>query len=91
VRRLDSLISSGLPKPDFVKMDVEGGEVDILTGATKMLQDSRPLLLIELHGTNEAVAAILEKQNYSIQVLGTTQEIREAHWNSHIVATPLEN
>jgi FkbM family methyltransferase len=91
VRRLDELVEqAGLPLPDLVKMDVEGGEVDVLLGARETLAISRPILLVELHGTNESVASVLEEQGYLIHVLGSLAAIRDAAWNSHIVAVPRE-
>ena len=64
VRRLDSVIAeAGLPQPGLVKIDVEGAECDVLAGATSTLSASRPLLMIELHWTNDKVAQALEKIN----------------------------
>jgi hypothetical protein len=89
--RLDSLINeSDLPRPDLIKMDVEGAEVDMLAGATNILTAVRPVLLIELHGTNEAVSQKLHSVNYSAYVLGSRDSVVKAHWNAHIVAVPLE-
>jgi FkbM family methyltransferase len=34
---------------DFIKIDTEGAEADVLTGATNTLLDHRPQLLIEIH------------------------------------------
>jgi FkbM family methyltransferase len=91
VRRLDSVLQEkNLPKPSFIKMDVEGAEVDVLEGASQTLAENRPLLLVELHGTNEPVAVALEKQDYVIRVLGSTKDIRAARWNAHVIATPRE-
>jgi FkbM family methyltransferase len=39
-----------LPDPDFIKIDTEGLELDILKGAQKTLQDCRPVLFLEMHG-----------------------------------------
>lgn len=42
---LDSLCS----RPDFLKVDVEGAEYDVLLGAKETIAKSRPKMLIELH------------------------------------------
>lgn len=46
VRTLDSLISNEW-HIDFIKIDVEGGEFDVLQGAVATLQRCRPLILFE--------------------------------------------
>jgi FkbM family methyltransferase len=40
-----------LPKPDFIKVDVEGLELDVLRGADQVIHELRPELFIELHGS----------------------------------------
>lgn len=46
---LDSYISEfSLERVDLVKMDVEGGEIEALRGATRMLSDLRPVLICEV-------------------------------------------
>jgi len=44
------IATSSLPKPDFIKMDVQGVELDILLGMTKTIQQYRPKLFVEIHG-----------------------------------------
>lgn len=39
--------------PDFIKMDIEGAEVDALLGAKDVLAERRPHLIIEVHGRAE--------------------------------------
>ena len=39
------------PCPEFIKIDVEGLELDVLRGAGRILRDYRPELFIELHGS----------------------------------------
>jgi FkbM family methyltransferase len=56
---LDSLISRfHLRRPDLIKLDVEGAEVDAVAGMMGTLRDSRPGLMIELHGRAAAVATL---------------------------------
>ena len=56
---LDTLISRfHLRRPDFIKLDVEGAEVDAVAGMMGTLRASRPGLMIELHGRDAAVATL---------------------------------
>ena len=49
VRRLDDyLAGGGFARVDFVKMDIEGGELSALRGAESMFQSARPVLLCEI-------------------------------------------
>lgn len=53
IERLDALIAElSLPLPEFLKIDVEGMEVEVLQGALAMLARQRPALLIEAHGAS---------------------------------------
>lgn len=91
VRALDVVIAEAeLPLPDVIKMDVEGAETRVLKGAAQTLATRRPVMLIELHGTNEPVSRLLEEQNYKTHVLGSSAQILDVHWNSHVVAVPSE-
>jgi FkbM family methyltransferase len=91
VRQLDSVLAEiGIQQPDIIKMDVEGAEVDVLAGAYQTLAQARPLLLIELHGTNDAVAQALAEQGYEVRCLGTRLGILDVHWNSRVIAFPRE-
>lgn len=92
VRALDSVLTGdGLPAPDLIKIDVEGAEGELISGAKETLCRNRPLLIIELHGTNNAVAAALEDLNYHVVVMGSSIGIAEAHWNATVAAAPREN
>lgn len=45
----DLAYGGGLFVPDFIKMDIEGGELDALMGSRRILEERRPDLLIETH------------------------------------------
>lgn len=54
VRRLDSLWQElGMPEIDFVKMDVEGAEADVVRGASKFLQSCHPTMLVEANSPEQ--------------------------------------
>ncbi|WP_298905523.1 FkbM family methyltransferase [uncultured Aliiroseovarius sp.] len=68
MRKLDSVIkeqSDG--KVDFLKMDVEGMHVQVLSGAVKTLEEARPKIWIELRahkGEYESGSKFLAKYGY---------------------------
>lgn len=91
VRMLDTLIDvNHLPVPDLVKIDVEGAEVAVLKGARGSIKVGRPIMLIELHGTNDGVSIELESLNYLSAVLGSSASIIDAPWDAYVVAIPAE-
>jgi FkbM family methyltransferase len=84
---LDSFCSSTGCRPDFLKMDVEGAEYDVLLGAKETIAQSRPKMLIELHHFDGNLAAnlvpeLLASWNYEIRW------IDRSHMTSHILALP---
>jgi FkbM family methyltransferase len=48
VTRGDSILEEGIPKPDVIKIDVEGFEGDVLNGLPNVLEGTR-CLVIEVH------------------------------------------
>jgi FkbM family methyltransferase len=54
VRLDDDIRDRQLPPPDFMKIDVEGMELEVLRGTSQTLQQHGPALYIELHGALEA-------------------------------------
>jgi FkbM family methyltransferase len=48
LKRIDSLVDSGaLPRPDFIKCDVEGAELEVFLGAARTLDEQAPIILYE--------------------------------------------
>jgi len=72
--------------PDLVKIDVEGHEPDVLAGMTRTLEDHRPAVLVELHGTRGSVVQALQEAGYAVSVVGSTQAPLEADASAHLHA-----
>jgi FkbM family methyltransferase len=90
---LDDLVyERGLPVPDVIKMDIEGGEVLALPGAVRLLAENHPLLLLELHGPQAAKAAweLLKAAGYRLFQLGAEgqeiQSVQELDWKAYVLA-----
>ncbi len=66
------LIKNGmLPSPDFIKIDVEGGEISVLTDLDEFISLNRPKMLVATHGKEcqDFTEAFLGKNNYSFRIL----------------------
>lgn len=84
-RRLDDL---SLDSPDFIKLDAEGAEESILRGASRILKNSRPMIVFESACQSQSDSALatlelLESQRYQllipvIEVRGTASN--ETKW-----------
>ncbi len=73
VDTLDRLVgTSQIPVPDFIKIDVEGYELEVLQGSQQTIADHHPVLFIEIHGhtvgalLNEAVMKFLGTNGYQV-------------------------
>lgn len=84
---LDDFVASGEPPPQFVKIDVEGGEYEVLCGGNKLFATERPLVIAEVHHqqATEQITNWLSEYHYC------------AHWNipkenfpRHLFAWPAE-
>ena len=83
------------PPPQAIKMDIEGGEVLAIKGMQRILQEVRPLLLVELHG-HEAARVVWEslaQGRYTVHRMqpGYPQvnSVDQLDWKAYIIAKPV--
>jgi FkbM family methyltransferase len=64
--RLDDFVAAGEPPPQLVKIDVEGGEYEVLRGGPELFANQRPLVIVEVHHQRaaEQIAAWLNEYHY---------------------------
>jgi len=81
-----------LPEPDFIKIDTEGLELEVLKGARNTLEKCRPTLFLEMHGETmdekrrkvAEIVAFLDELGYDILHVESGAPIRPA--NSGVAA-----
>ncbi len=102
VKVIDMLLkkhAGTFPVPDFVKIDVEGFEMDVLRGMADTIGRRHPLLFIEIHGTTmerkvenvKNVASFLVDNGYQLLHVETgkaiTKENAQLAAEGHLYAT----
>jgi hypothetical protein len=63
---LDELVLRlALTRLDWVKLDIEGSEVEAILGARQVLMRQCPKLLVEIHDTLEPLRTVLKQSGYT--------------------------
>src|ERR1039458_6473418 len=89
VRRIDSLLQGReIPPPDVVKIDVEGAELDVLSGALEMLRMSRPAIFLEAHSAALEKACSQQFLRLGYKIHRLEQDIRGEESARHLVCLP---
>lgn len=86
VRRysLDAIVSElNIAAVDLVKLDVEGAELEVLEGMSKMLKENRPKVIVELHGDHDEA-----KANPAVQKLTHAGYVVRHISPNHILGEP---
>lgn len=70
-RTLDSIVEELHLQPDFIKIDVEGFESAVLKGASRVLSEFRPRIVLEANPGDpcEDVTRILASNGYTFQII----------------------
>lgn len=89
---LDALLD-GWPRPDVLKIDVEGAEASVLRGARRLLHEVRPRILCEVSQANrDEVSAAFHRAAYAmydaVRAEGRGERIERCAWNT--IALPAE-
>jgi FkbM family methyltransferase len=65
---IQTLQLDNYPRPDFIKMDIEGGETAALRGSRKILAERHAVWFIAVHGPAcTETPALLASQNYTLE------------------------
>ena len=86
ITSIDELVDSGaLPPPNFLKIDVEGGEMAVLRGAKSVIERQRPRMILATHGDaiDAECRALLREWNYDMQ------DIDHESGTKEMIVTPL--
>lgn len=78
----ESLLRIGVSAVDFIKIDVDGNEVDVLRGAERLMRDHRPTLFLELAPYEyrnpadfDVFVEMLWRMGYELRIAGGASEL----------------
>lgn len=86
---LDDLCGRGeIPKPNLLKIDVEGEELNVLRGAATILAETKPTIVLETHGydIHTACSTLLSSLGYELEIVRSAGANDAGH-RAGIVAT----
>jgi FkbM family methyltransferase len=63
----DLIAEQRLDRVDWIKLDIEGGEVEALEGAKQTLRRFRPALFVEIHRTDAPLRQLLSSIDYTVE------------------------
>lgn len=71
---------------DFIKIDVEGAEIEVLKGATQVMDSSRPVIMIEIRDNNlNKIEEMVRCTGYKIVKLEDILGAKSSHENYFLV------
>jgi FkbM family methyltransferase len=88
----DFVFMEGKPKPDLLKIDIEGGEGLALQGMKRLIDEHKPIFIIELHGEEAAKSVwdTLKAAGYLVRKLQKgypeVKTLVQLDWKSYILA-----
>lgn len=86
VTTIDQLVTRlGLPRVDYIKMDIEGAEVDALRGAARTIREFRPRLAVATEHTTDQLA---NTRDVIATVLAADHDYRYKAVEQHAIHTP---
>lgn len=88
-RSLNDLYGCGVPKPDFIKMDIEGAELSALKGAERIIKECKPAMAVSVyHNVNHILDCFELIREYDDNYQFYMRHYTEGYAETVLYATP---
>lgn len=85
---LDSEIERlGITRLDFIKIDVDGGDYDVLLGSKNTLERFHPPLVIEMHENKQLIVEFLKALGYIYMIGMNNEEFDGLNFPANLIAS----
>lgn len=81
----DVVARRGLDRVDFVKIDVDGGDADVLRGATRTLCEHQPVVVVEMTRDQAFIVDLLRSHGYVCADM-SGREFADGAWPPNVFA-----
>ncbi len=86
---IDELMQQGYDRPDIIKIDVEGAELDVLKGAINTIKQYKPNIVLATHnchlpGVRDQCIALLQELGYVVKHTGYYHKTPESGLDDYI-------
>jgi FkbM family methyltransferase len=89
VAQLDTVVfRRNSPRPNLIKIDVEGAELDVIEGASRTMRECRPVVLLEAHSLALAAACQQKFHQLGYQLREVGSSAGNNHGTRHFLAKP---
>jgi len=82
--RLDGLVS----RCDFIKIDAEGHDLEVIKGAKRLFETARPLMLVEFHKHNMEMAGVTTQD--LVDLCNEIDYTVVYRWRQDLIIVPIE-
>ena len=79
---IDAEVAGGRTPPEFLKIDVEGHELDVLQGGVQTLTKFRPPMILEVTSKQSQVTQLLRSLGYRLIRPSTGEEMAETEFST---------
>ena len=90
---LDAILDEeGIASVDVLKIDVDGEDLDVLLGARRLLERTRPIVIVEMTERQDAIYALLKEELGYAHCVGMSGEpVVPGQWPLNLIAadTPI--
>jgi precorrin-6B methylase 2 len=83
---IDEIVGQmNIPRVDFIKIDVDGAEADVLRGAMRTIARWQPIVVIEMNAEHEFIVDTLESNGYVCADMHGNP-VQRGHWPPNVIA-----
>ncbi len=87
---VDSVVDNGIAPIQFLKVDTDGSDLEVLLGARAVLERDHPIVVVEMHRNAREIYDLLRACGYTFFQDFSRRPLRIGEWPENLVASVTE-